>query len=463
MTTIDKLLNDLGLTEFKDALIDIGLEDEQTLLELTKRDLEQAGVKKLKARSVSRQLRALKSAKHTNGKTNGKTNDKTAKTKNDDDDNEDQHCTVSELLLRFGQFKAGNAMAVRHLKQDCLICAGVAAYIQFKGCANQDDEDDDNERADFADRNRADALRRALDACEKSAEHLAWPQRQILAKIVVALALESGDVFDGPGKDAGRASELMAECCSTGHPIALFEYALMWKRADNDAAARAMLVEAGKKHYPPALLALYELSPAEHLDALDEAVSFDYVPALLALAAHHERAQQLHEAARARLRAAQLDHVGSMVHIGHCFANGAGVARNDTEAARWWRLASSHGATIVRDAPAPAAASSSGGPPPRPISAPPPRASASLDGIARNSARASTNGAAQLASAFATASVPHDFHVRTFKSPTYCDVCGSFVYGVLKQGRRCRICSCSAHHQCAMTCKSPCQGPPAKK
>ncbi|XP_026544239.1 RAS guanyl-releasing protein 4 [Notechis scutatus] len=44
--------------------------------------------------------------------------------------------------------------------------------------------------------------------------------------------------------------------------------------------------------------------------------------------------------------------------------------------------------------------------------------------------------------------VLHDFQEVTFKKPTFCDHCGGFLWGVSKQGYRCRDCAMICHKHC---------------
>ncbi|KAG7483855.1 hypothetical protein MATL_G00042770 [Megalops atlanticus] len=42
----------------------------------------------------------------------------------------------------------------------------------------------------------------------------------------------------------------------------------------------------------------------------------------------------------------------------------------------------------------------------------------------------------------------HNFHETTYKKPTFCDTCGGFMWGVIKQGYRCRDCGANCHKHC---------------
>ncbi|KAK6060776.1 phorbol esters/diacylglycerol binding domain protein [Cooperia oncophora] len=44
--------------------------------------------------------------------------------------------------------------------------------------------------------------------------------------------------------------------------------------------------------------------------------------------------------------------------------------------------------------------------------------------------------------------IPHRFKTYNFKSPTFCDHCGSMLYGLFKQGLRCEVCNVNCHHKC---------------
>ncbi|CAI8052920.1 Protein kinase C alpha type [Geodia barretti] len=43
---------------------------------------------------------------------------------------------------------------------------------------------------------------------------------------------------------------------------------------------------------------------------------------------------------------------------------------------------------------------------------------------------------------------PHKFKTMSFRGPTWCDHCGSFIYGLMKQGKQCADCGVSVHHRC---------------
>ncbi|KAJ2852117.1 hypothetical protein IWW36_000496 [Coemansia brasiliensis] len=52
----------------------------------------------------------------------------------------------------------------------------------------------------------------------------------------------------------------------------------------------------------------------------------------------------------------------------------------------------------------------------------------------------------------------HDYRETTFLSPTYCELCGGFLWGVSKQGVRCIKCQLVAHKSCAFDLETRCPG-----
>lgn len=45
--------------------------------------------------------------------------------------------------------------------------------------------------------------------------------------------------------------------------------------------------------------------------------------------------------------------------------------------------------------------------------------------------------------------VPHRFNVYNYMSPTFCDHCGSLLYGLFRQGLKCDQCRLNCHHKCS--------------
>ncbi|KAK7119549.1 hypothetical protein R3I94_021394 [Phoxinus phoxinus] len=44
--------------------------------------------------------------------------------------------------------------------------------------------------------------------------------------------------------------------------------------------------------------------------------------------------------------------------------------------------------------------------------------------------------------------MPHRFRTHNYMSPTFCDHCGSLLWGMVKQGLKCEECSMNTHHKC---------------
>nr|2ENZ_A Chain A, Protein kinase C theta type [Homo sapiens] len=44
--------------------------------------------------------------------------------------------------------------------------------------------------------------------------------------------------------------------------------------------------------------------------------------------------------------------------------------------------------------------------------------------------------------------MPHRFKVYNYKSPTFCEHCGTLLWGLARQGLKCDACGMNVHHRC---------------
>uniref|UniRef100_A0A0N5A880 Phorbol-ester/DAG-type domain-containing protein n=1 Tax=Syphacia muris TaxID=451379 RepID=A0A0N5A880_9BILA len=49
-------------------------------------------------------------------------------------------------------------------------------------------------------------------------------------------------------------------------------------------------------------------------------------------------------------------------------------------------------------------------------------------------------------------------HVHSYKSPAFCDFCGEFLFGLVKQGLKCEGCGLNYHKRCASKIPNNCSG-----
>lgn len=43
---------------------------------------------------------------------------------------------------------------------------------------------------------------------------------------------------------------------------------------------------------------------------------------------------------------------------------------------------------------------------------------------------------------------PHNFKVHSYMTPTFCDHCGGMLYGLFRQGHKCKGCGMNCHKKC---------------
>ncbi|KAK0413490.1 hypothetical protein QR680_006838 [Steinernema hermaphroditum] len=52
--------------------------------------------------------------------------------------------------------------------------------------------------------------------------------------------------------------------------------------------------------------------------------------------------------------------------------------------------------------------------------------------------------------------IPHRFSVHSYKRPTFCDHCGSMLYGLINQGLQCSVCKLNVHKRCQRNVANNC-------
>ena len=52
--------------------------------------------------------------------------------------------------------------------------------------------------------------------------------------------------------------------------------------------------------------------------------------------------------------------------------------------------------------------------------------------------------------------VPHRFQVHNYRRFTWCDHCGSLLYGMIRQGLQCEVCLFNVHKRCQKNVANNC-------
>ncbi|XP_001627685.2 calcium-independent protein kinase C [Nematostella vectensis] len=58
--------------------------------------------------------------------------------------------------------------------------------------------------------------------------------------------------------------------------------------------------------------------------------------------------------------------------------------------------------------------------------------------------------------------VPHKFEKKSYNRPTFCELCGSLLYGIVRQGMQCTVCKMNVHRRCHQNVANNCGINPKK-
>nr|ATJ04206.1 protein kinase C delta [Lethenteron camtschaticum] len=68
--------------------------------------------------------------------------------------------------------------------------------------------------------------------------------------------------------------------------------------------------------------------------------------------------------------------------------------------------------------------------------------------LARCTGSADTNRQTEIVRESFNLHMPHCFKVHSYRSPTFCDHCGTLLWGFARQGLQCEACDANVHHKC---------------